>query len=404
MKRRIDIPEDLVKLAGCFKDHAPLFVTGGYVRNSILGLKCDDIDIASSLHPKKVIEILPEDFKAVPVNIKLGTLKIISSDGSYEYTAFRRDSYPKSSGVHKPSTVTFTEDIGEDARRRDFTANAVYYDIVKDEIIDILGGICDIKNKILKTVVSPDRVFSEDGLRILRLIRFSSELGFSVDKDTLNSAISRKKMLLDIAAERIFTEFNKILYADLKYGINNAHYQGIKLLIDTGIGKIIFPDIEINYDILKDCNPEIRLSAMLINNEKELSEKDLNNIKFKNSEIKTISRLQELFKKTVNEDNALDIFLENGDIIENFIALLKLYGREDEEAIIKEIIDKIRENKLPDHIGKLKVKGEDLISLNIPEKERARVLKALLKAAVVNNLNTKEKQINYLRGINKWTV
>ena len=133
---------------------------------------------------------------------------------SYEYTAFRVDSYPSGSGVHSPVSVRFTDDILQDAKRRDFKCNAVYYDLSQEKLVDPLGGIVDIKNGILSTADAPDITLGQDGLRIMRMIRFVSTLGYGVEEQTLASAKKLAAGLNDISVERIREELDKILAGD----------------------------------------------------------------------------------------------------------------------------------------------------------------------------------------------
>lgn len=117
----------------------------------------------------------------------MGTVHISSGDFVCEYTTFRTDSYDVSSGEHTPKDVRFTTDMNLDAKRRDFKCNALYKDVLTGEIVDLLGGVEDVKNKIVSTADEPEIVFEADGLRILRMVRFAAELGFDVEKTPTKS-------------------------------------------------------------------------------------------------------------------------------------------------------------------------------------------------------------------------
>ena len=149
-------------------------------------------------------------------------------------TAFRTDSYPAGSGAHRPESVTFTEDMREDAARRDFTANAVYFDAE------------DIKRKVLRAVREPDKVFAEDGHRVLRLVRFSAELGFLAEEETFASAKRNARLVLDIAKERVFAELNRIATADTAYpalGNADGHVRGLALMDALGLTELLIPEL-----------------------------------------------------------------------------------------------------------------------------------------------------------------
>ena len=175
----------------------------------------------------------------------------------------------------------FTDDISLDATRRDFTCNAVYYDVKNDTFIDPLDGITAIKEKRLTTVANAKKVFGEDGLRLMRLSRQAAQLGFSPDNECLEGAIENAALIKDITAERIFTELTAILHADEKYGVKDGHYQGLLLLEKTGVLAHILPELALgkgmqqrpdfhNYDVLHHslravlyAPMHIRLAALL---------------------------------------------------------------------------------------------------------------------------------------------
>lgn len=158
-----------------------------------------------------------------------------------EYAAFRSDKYIR--GEHTPAETFFTEDISLDARRRDFACNAIYYDISADSFVDPLGGIDDVNAKILRTADAPDKVFGEDGLRLLRLARFAGTTGFTPTAETIASAKKNAALIADIAPERVFAELKLILAADEKYGNERGVYEALKILDETRVLDGIFPEL-----------------------------------------------------------------------------------------------------------------------------------------------------------------
>ena len=211
----LNIPKSLISLAKIL--NAPLYVVGGYIRNSILGIKGDDIDICGPLEVDTLAKLLEETNFDVKIKNKfVGTAIITFKNEKFEYSTFRKEFY-KEGGAHLPEKVVFIDSLAEDAKRRDFTCNCIYYDIKQDKFIDIYGGKEDIKNKILKTIETPDFVFAHDGLRILRLFRFECELGFKIDKQTLSSAIKYSPNVKDISGERVIHEITCILHSGTRY-------------------------------------------------------------------------------------------------------------------------------------------------------------------------------------------
>lgn len=158
-----------------------------------------------------------------------------------EYAAFRSDKYIR--GEHTPAETFFTEDISLDARRRDFACNAIYYDISADSFVDPLGGIDDVNAKILRTADAPDKVFGEDGLRLLRFARFAGTTGFTPTAETIASAKKNAELIADIAPERVFAELKLILAADEKYGNERGVYEALKILDETRVLDGIFPEL-----------------------------------------------------------------------------------------------------------------------------------------------------------------
>ncbi len=212
---QIKVPRSLTKLSQLFTTE--IYVVGGYVRNQILGIKNDDIDLCSSLTVDKVEKLLEGSEFSFKIKSKLlGTATISKGDDKFEYTTFRKDIYPNN-GQHSPESVQFITDIREDAKRRDFTCNALYYDIKNDRLIDFYDGLKDIEKRLLKTVETPDEVFSHDGVRILRLFRFHCELNFKIDKTTLESSFKYRENLRDISGERLVYEITRILHSPNKY-------------------------------------------------------------------------------------------------------------------------------------------------------------------------------------------
>ncbi len=235
----IEISENLKKLAKLFP--CELYIVGGYIRNSIMGIEKEDVDICSKLTIEEVEKLLNGTVFDVKVKSKtLGSLIISYKDKKYEYTTFRKDIYP-TGGQHLPEKVIFIDSVKEDAKRRDFTCNALYYDIKNDKLLDFYDGVNDIKKKILRTVENPEYVLSHDGLRILRLFRFQCELNFKIEKQTLFTAFKYKNNLREIAGERVIYEITRILHSPSKYkkiSKPNAYMMALKQFNKAGIWPI----------------------------------------------------------------------------------------------------------------------------------------------------------------------
>lgn len=207
------------------------FLVGGAVRDSIMGFAPKEYDIATNAKPEDVQRI----FKyTIPTGIKHGTILVILDDMHVEITTFRSDGN-YSDGRH-PDKVEYTASIEDDLPRRDLTINAMAYNILDGNLIDMFDGMKDIKNKIIRSVGNPYERFTEDGLRIMRAIRFATRLNFNIEKETFDAICHSTGMLTSIAYERIREEFNGILISD-------NPFRGIELLRKTGILALIMPEL-----------------------------------------------------------------------------------------------------------------------------------------------------------------
>ena len=247
----IEVSDNLKNLS---KKVPELYVVGGYVRNKIMGIEDTDIDVCGPMTIDELEETLPKKYSLKVKSKTLGSAMICCGDESYEYTTFRRDTYGDG-GNHLPINVEFVKEVGEDAKRRDFTCNALYYDIKNDKILDFYNGVEDIKNRVLRTVETPDEVLSHDGLRILRLFRFQCELNFKIDKATLLAAYRYKENLRDISGERVLHEITNILHSPSKYkkiSKPHAYMQALKYFNKGNIWPIFGIDCpKIKFNMVK---------------------------------------------------------------------------------------------------------------------------------------------------------
>ncbi|MES2471009.1 MAG: CCA tRNA nucleotidyltransferase [Patescibacteria group bacterium] len=216
------------------------YLIGGSVRDIILGRQPKDWDVATNARPEDIIKIFTKTF----YENKFGTVGVVQEDASFEnlkvieVTPYRIES--GYSDNRHPDRVDFSTKLEDDLKRRDFTINALAGHIKDDaihEIIDMFGGMQDIKDKSLRTVGKATDRFEEDGLRILRAVRITTELGFSINTETQEAIVSCGTLLKNIAMERIQVEFSKILMSD-------SPIIGVNLAQKLGILKFIAPELE----------------------------------------------------------------------------------------------------------------------------------------------------------------
>ena len=422
----LEIPDSLRKLNEM--SSCPIYAVGGFVRNKIAGLGETDIDIAGPA----IAEALgiSRRYQTKIVNYKLGTAIIRYNDDKYEYTPFRVERYAPG-GEHTPVEVRFTTDLRQDAMRRDFTCNSIYYDITNDKIIDPLNGIADIEKKIIRSY-NPQRTFSSDGLRILRMIRLAVETGFKIDGETAKAAKANAPLLRDISAERRRQELDRILLADTKYGVKWAHYRGLRLIQQLGLWKYLIPQLEDGaglaqnpvyhkYDVLEHINqtvkfaaPDVRLAALMHDVGKPYCVAKFGNmhghevisahivrydlgeygLKYPNDVIEEVEWLclNHMYDIARNTKEAkLKIFVAaNFDRIDKLVELMEAdnlaRGMDDEtrEVRLKAVKQKLIEEGAPITLSDLKLDGSVLIREGIQPVKIGGVLNELWRACVID--------------------
>lgn len=204
----IKCPDYITKAIDRLEKHGhSAYAVGGCVRDSIMGREPNDWDMTTSATPDEIQKAFA-GFRTIPTGIKHGTMTVLISSHPVEITTMRVDG--KYSDNRHPEKVTFTRRIEDDLSRRDFTVNAIAYN-PHSGIVDPFGGQADIEKKLIRCVGNADTRFSEDALRILRAVRFSSVLGFDIDRDTAESVIRNRSLLDNISNERIRVELLKLL-------------------------------------------------------------------------------------------------------------------------------------------------------------------------------------------------
>ena len=204
---------------------------GGCVRDTIMGRTPKDFDIATSARPDDVLKLFT---KTREVGKAFGVVQVHSGDFMFDVATFRRDAGVQD-GRH-PERVEFCA-AEEDARRRDFTINGLFYDPMRDQVIDFVGGVDDIRRKLVRSIGSPDERFAEDFLRMLRAVRFASTLQFDLDPAAADAIRRLAPNIARISPERIQQELTRILVESPAAG------QGVRLLQDTGLLPVILPEI-----------------------------------------------------------------------------------------------------------------------------------------------------------------
>lgn len=418
----------------------PLYIVGGYVRDALAGLKpaAQDIDICAPVNTERFLTAAERCGAAIDaVYRNTGTVKLGFGGEKYEFTCFRSDEYVR--GVHTPAKTFFTDDIILDAKRRDFKCNAVYYDIKSGKICDPLGGTDDVENKRITTVADADKVFGEDGLRLMRLARQAAQLGFSPTEECLAGALNNCILITDISVERIYAELDAILHADGKYGIKGAQYAGLKILDETRVLDGILPELTLgrgmeqnkafhNYDVLEHslrtvlyADGEIRLAALLhdigkprafIDSGRFYGHEDIGAeiaadvcARFKASKklSEEVVRLTALhmydLRGDARESRIRKLIIENKDIFDKLLMIKQAdfsackddTGEAPCVTKWRVIYNKMLAEGAPTGLKQLAVRGDELIAAGVPAREVGKVLEQLLYECALNaKLNDKK--------------
>jgi len=207
------------------------YAVGGCVRDMVLGRTPQDWDITTSATPQEVKKIFR---RTVDTGIEHGTVTVLIDKEHFEVTTYRIDGEYED-GRH-PKQVSFTLSLEEDLKRRDFTINAMAYN-EEQGFVDLFGGLDDIRAGLIRCVGSAEDRFDEDALRILRAVRFSAQLGFEIEAETMKAIKAKAKNLAYISAERIREELNKLLLSE--------HTDRLRILYESGITDIILPEFNL---------------------------------------------------------------------------------------------------------------------------------------------------------------
>lgn len=440
------IPQKLNMLAE--KLGGRLYVVGGACRNFLAGLSggSTDWDICAPVPPEELVAAARECGMVVSaVYARTGTVRLSCDGQSFEFASFRTDRYVR--GLHTPEEVELTGDIVLDAKRRDFKCNAVYFNITEGAFYDPLGGIADIKDRRLSTVAPSDKVFGEDGLRLMRLCRFAAELGFTPSEECLEGAKRHASLIADIAPERIYAELGALLSADKKYDNADGPYEGLRLMRDTGVIRVLFPELALGdgmaqrhdfhrYDVLehtlrcvKYAPENIRLAALLHDvgkpecklqsgsfaRHEEIGERLAEDIlKRLRAPSRVISRVCALvrwhmydFSCQARPNKIRKFIVNHGDIWEDLLALKQAdYSACKDDfspapGVVKweKIYAEMLEEGAPMTVRQLKVRGDQLIEAGILPDETAKTLKWLLEECAINpSLNDRDKLIRLALG------
>lgn len=300
------------------------YFVGGSVRDVLLHRHVHDVDITTSAYPEEVKELFD---KSIDTGIKHGTVTVLYGGESYEITTFRTESGYQD--FRRPDHVTFVQNLDEDLKRRDFTINALAMDM-HGNIVDLFNGIEDLKNHIIRAVGNPEKRFHEDALRMMRAVRFMSQLEFKLDEKTEQAIKDNHELLKKISVERIREEF-------VKMGLGSFSREAFQIFLDTQLSEDV-PDFAGKKDLLQ-VYPQLKFSptmetslwAVIIILLKVPNEKigkfmrDWKNSNAMTEKVEQVIKMFDLIADHVPTD--YDLFEAGEDIIINTIDVAHILGQ-----------------------------------------------------------------------------
>ncbi len=362
------------------------YIVGGCVRDMLLGITPFDYDVTTNATPNEVIALFE---KTVPTGIKHGTVTVIIQNEPIEVTTFRNESVYTDN--RHPESVTFVSSLKEDLARRDFTVNALAYN-KSCGLKDFFGGQVDLKNRILRAVGVPYERFSEDALRILRLFRFSATLGFHIEKDTLEAAISLSKNLNTISRERIAIELKKAVVGENTNALED-------LILSGGLDFLNIKKCP-DFEIIKNCRDSEMLSLFLLF---YLSDCDVTtaceNLKLSNS-YKAYFKNMLLLLNIPNPQNKAEIKemlrISSKEMFCDYLKFKSACGVDTKNQSV--MLTEIFENSEPYLISHLKICGKDLEDLGFRGAKIGEMLETLRSEVMKNpSKNTRKELLDIVK-------
>lgn len=356
------------------------YMAGGCVRDSIMGNIPNDYDVTTNATPDEMIDCF-KHFKVIPTGLKHGTLTVVSEGENIEVTTYRIDG--EYADNRHPQNVTFTTNLKDDLSRRDFTVNAMAMD-VDGNIMDFYGGKSDIQNKIIKCVGNPQKRFNEDGLRIMRCVRFASTLGFDIQKDTADAVHQNKRLLKNISKERILTELSKLVLGKNAYSVITEFSDVINEVV---------PFVNDNNFVYykKPCD-DLYVRLALLFDEGDKAQAALNELKCDNYTKKQVKNLIDANVKSDWDKTQIKKHLAKygEDTFCRHILYENIKNNEDYSNVNK-LFEQIVQNGECYKISMLDINGDEVISLGASGRQTGQILSELLDMVVCGKIQNQNK-------------
>ena len=400
------LPDPVCKILSVFKENnIEAYTVGGSVRDSLLLKKPEDFDITTAADPQQVKALFCSN-KVIETGIKHGTVTVIMDSLPVEITTYRVEA--AYSDRRHPDSVIFSKSLRDDLSRRDFTVNAICYH-PEQGFYDPFDGRGDLDKKIIRTVGEAEKRFSEDALRILRALRFSSALGFDIEEKTKKAIFSTKELLKSVSKERVFVEFKKLLCGQSAGAVLKEFFSVLPFAVET---LRPFADLDTDFTALDRMEKDepLLLAAFFISLAKKsdalsLAKETLSLLKSDRKTRGITELIIEEYKNRPSSDlPGIKKFLGRvgEENIERVISLWSGFGVCQKETADRILFQAqgITQRGECYKISHLKIGGEELLSLGIPPKNIGKVLGALLEAVILDRCpNEKSALLDYVKEV-----
>lgn len=376
----LSIPKEVLDLMHALEERGfECYIVGGTIRDMLLGNPTHDYDLTTNATPDDMLEVF-QNYITIPTGIKHGTLTVLRKKYPVEITTYRKDS--EYIDHRHPSSVTFSSSLEEDCARRDFTINALCYN-ENSGLKDFFSGQLDLEKKIIRCIGNPEERFEEDALRILRALRFQTQLDFVIEENTKQAIFAKKELLRSISLERIHEELNGIL----------SHPAKDLFTEYKEVFTVFLPQIQTINDFSaldKEGTPLTRMALLLRNtsNPKEI----LQYMKYSNQDLRSI--LNYIAYEEFPLDTRINIKKCMSHILEDFQDFI-LYRSALDPSLDKDFIlstfQEVVQNDECISLSQLDVDGNDLLELGYKGKEISEKLNALLESVLEERIENKKE-------------
>ncbi len=361
------------------------YYAGGWVRDHLLGLPCDDIDIATSALPDDVMGLFS---KTVPVGVEFGSVVVVEEGHSFEVTTFRSEG-PYKDG-RRPSSIT-PSNAQEDAMRRSITINGMFFDPIKEEVIDFVDGEADLRDGIVRAIGDPMKRFEEDKLRMIRAVRFATRFDFVIEEETAKAILScASKLFPAVSVERIWQEFEKSTRREVFF----------VELHRLGLLQQIFPTVEeVNvepFSRFPEGTPTIAyVMALFAKSDLSFREEICAKLKVSKAQTEFVQRLYKL--ENLGDDPVECVHFYAHKDADLCIEIVAASRGDDFKSLHQE-----RQDRYARHIERIR-KKKPLINANTlrahgiaPGKQMGELLREAERIAIVKDLNDPEPVLKHL--------